>query len=282
MKRTVIFAVSLLAVVFGSVQCKSASDEELVAKFQADMQALVADYNAEIERISTDTTLTDDSRMEAIRECYDSTTGTLVDMGRDIIGKYPSKSVAVAALQEIYMFLEPDEAEALLNQIQSPADTAQLVVSLRESITAKKSTAEGKMFTDFTVVQDPDNAEESTVRFSDYVGKGKYVLVDFWASWCGPCKAEIPNIVSVYEKYAGDDFDVLSVAVWDDPEDTKAAAKEHGVVWNQIINAQQIPTDLYGIEGIPHIMLVGPDGTILKRDLRGEAIEEAVSEALGR
>ena len=82
MKRTVIFAVSLLAVVFGSVQCKSASDEELVAKFQADMQALVADYNAEIERISTDTTLTDDSRMEAIRECYDSTTGTLVDMGR--------------------------------------------------------------------------------------------------------------------------------------------------------------------------------------------------------
>ena len=282
MKRTVIFAVSLLAVVFGSVQCKSASDEELVAKFQADMQALVADYNAEIERISTDTTLTDDSRMEAIRECYDSTTGTLVDMGRDIIGKYPSKSVAVAALQEIYMFLEPDEAEALLNQIQSPADTAQLVVSLRESIASKKNTAEGKMFTDFTVVQDPDNAEESTVRFSDYVGKGKYVLVDFWASWCGPCKAEIPNIVSVYEKYAGDDFDVLSVAVWDDPEDTKAAAKEHGVVWNQIINAQQIPTDLYGIEGIPHIMLVGPDGTILKRDLRGEAIEEAVSEALGR
>ena len=282
MKRTVIFAVSLLAVVFGSVQCKSASDEELVAKFQADMQALVADYNAEIERISTDTTLTDDSCMEAIRECYDSTTGTLVDMGRDIIGKYPSKSVAVAALQEIYMFLEPDEAEALLNQIQSPADTAQLVVSLRESIASKKNTAEGKMFTDFTVVQDPDNAEESTVRFSDYVGKGKYVLVDFWASWCGPCKAEIPNIVSVYEKYAGDDFDVLSVAVWDDPEDTKAAAKEHGVVWNQIINAQQIPTDLYGIEGIPHIMLVGPDGTILKRDLRGEAIEEAVSEALGR
>lgn len=282
MKRTVIFAVSLFAVVFGSVQCKSTSDEELVAKFQADMQALVADYNAEIERISTDTTLTDDSRMEAISECYDSTTGTLVDMGRDIIGKYPSKSVAVAALQEIYMFLEPDEAEALLNQIQSPADTAQFVVSLRESIAAKKSTAEGKMFTDFTVVQDPDNAEESTVRFSDYVGKGKYVLVDFWASWCGPCKAEIPNIVSVYEKYAGDDFDVLSVAVWDDPEDTKAAAKEHGVVWNQIINAQQIPTDLYGIEGIPHIMLVGPDGTILKRDLRGEAIEEAVSEALGR
>ena len=86
----------------------------------------------------------------------------------------------------------------------------------------------------------------------------------------------------LYEKYKGDDFDVLSVAVWDKPEDTVKGAQEHGIVWSQIINAQQIPTDLYGIEGIPHIMLVGPDGTIIKRDLRGEAIGAAVAEALGR
>ena len=70
--------------------------------------------------------------------------------------------------------------------------------------------------------------------------------------------------------------------MWDKPEDTAKAAAEHGVVWSQIINAQKIPTDIYGIEGIPHIMLVGPDGTILKRDLRGADIEKAVAEALGR
>ena len=113
------------------------------------------------------------------------------------------------------------------------------------------------------------------------MGKGKYVLVDFWASWCGPCRAEMPNLRSVYEKYHGDDFDMLSVAVWDQPEATKVAAEEEGIVWNQIINAQHIPTELYGIEGIPHIILFGPDGTILKRNLRGEKIGEAVKEALG-
>jgi hypothetical protein len=75
---------------------------------------------------------------------------------------------------------------------------------------------------------------------------------------------------------------MLSVAVWDKPEDTVQAAKEENIVWNQIINAQQVPTDIYGIEGIPHIILFGPDGTIVKRNLRGSAIREAVAAAVAK
>ena len=90
----------------------------------------------------------------------------------------------------------------------------------------------------------------------------------------------MPNLRAVYEKYHGDKFDMLSVAVWDKLDDTIQAAKEENIVWNQIMNAQRIPTDIYGITGIPHIILFGPDGTILKRNLRGEAIGEAIAEAL--
>lgn len=133
----------------------------------------------------------------------------------------------------------------------------------------------GQMFVDFEATY-----EGKTMRLSDYVGKGRYVLADFWASWCGPCRMEVPNLIAVHNKYAGAKFTVLGIATWDEPADTKAAVDELGINYPQILNAQQAGSDAYGIEGIPEIILFAPDGTILARGLRGEAIEKAVSEAL--
>ena len=135
-----------------------------------------------------------------------------------------------------------------------------------------------RKFIDFTVEQ-PDGTK---VSLSDYVGRGKYILVDFWASWCGPCRREIPNIKNVYNQFHGEMFDIVSVAVWDKPEDSLQAIQEEGLVWNQIINAGRVPTDLYGIEGIPHLILFGPDGSVVADDIRGPEIGAAVAKALGR
>ena len=117
------------------------------------------------------------------------------------------------------------------------------------------------------------------VKLSDYVGKGKYILLDFWSPWCGPCRREMPNIKAVYDKYKGDKFDVVSIAVWErEPVDvTIETAAELGMDWNQINNGQREPAELYGVEGIPHLILFGPDGTILKRGFHGAEIEEVVS-----
>ena len=124
---------------------------------------------------------------------------------------------------------------------------------------------------------------------SDFVGKGKVMLVDFWSPWCPPCKAEIPNIKAVWEKYHGDDFDVLSVAVWEESRrmtwrNTIDTAKVYDMRWLQLNNGHQEPASLYGIEGIPHMILFDKDGTILKRgdDLRGAKTMKAVAEVLGR
>jgi len=139
----------------------------------------------------------------------------------------------------------------------------------------QQETSEGKQFKDFSA-----EYEGKVTKLSDYVGKGKYVLVDFWASWCGPCRAEIPNLINVYNKYKGDKFEVLGVATWDEPADTKKAIKELNIPYPQMMNAQKAGSDAYGISGIPQIILFGPDGKIVKRNLRGEALEKAVAEAL--
>lgn len=141
------------------------------------------------------------------------------------------------------------------------------VNKLVEAARNKAATQPGKKFVDFAVTND-----SITQRFSDYVGKGKPVLVDFWASWCGPCMRQAPVLKSLYEKYHDKGLNIVGVAVWDEPENTLAAIKSHGLTWPNIIGAQTIPTDLYGISGIPCIMLIGPDGTILSRDKQGDEL----------
>lgn len=140
----------------------------------------------------------------------------------------------------------------------------------------KEATSEGKPFVDFTV-ESPDGIH----KLSDYVGKGKPVLVDFWASWCGPCRREMPTLKRIYNEFgASKGLEVLGVAVWDEVPNTLKAIEELQLPWPQIIDAKTVPTDAYGIEGIPCIILFGPDGTILVRGKQGEDLYKAVSEAL--
>jgi len=243
------------------------------------------DYIAELDGLYTktfeamqalsETAGADATAYEKIDSLYDAfakESGVLLE---EAFRKHTDDSVAVYAVKYAMglEFLSPDEilehAKDLTGENAADPEIQEIIATL--DVYCK--TAEGKMFVDFTI----DLPNGRVTSFSDFVGNGKYCLVDFWASWCGPCRGEIPNIKKVYEEYGPKGLQVLSVAVWDKPEDTEAAAKELGIEWDQIINAQKIPTDLYGIKGIPHIILFGPDGTILKRNLRGSDIEKEVA-----
>jgi thiol-disulfide isomerase/thioredoxin len=144
----------------------------------------------------------------------------------------------------------------------------------------KTQSTVGQPFIDFTI--ENGNIDGSSVSLSDYVGKGKYVLVDFWASWCMPCREEIPNLKDVYSKYKGENFEMVSIAVWDKREDTMVAIKDEQMIWPQIVDAKTIPSDLYAIRGIPTIILFGPDGKILSYDLRGADIKTELAKIMGK
>lgn len=189
-------------------------------------------------------------------------------------------ALALEALQDIQAELSYTEVREIIAGLTPDVKNHKVIAQMMQTLDLVEGTSAGKMFTDFEIPQ-PDG---TVIKLSDYVGKGKYILVDFWASWCGPCKKEIPNIKKVYDKYHGPKFDVVSVAVWDKVADTQAAIKEKALEWNQIIDAKAIPTDLYGIKGIPELILFGPDGTILERGelLRGANMEPTIASYLDK
>ena len=268
--KVVIMKKSIIALFMASlaiVACKS--HEEKKAAFIQEVESIEEGFNQLIMEVYADSTLTDIEKNDKVNAAYEEAIAKYIEVNRKAIEKNRDNDIAVQALSYIYGELTNKEILEYVDMLSPQMQQDSSVVKIAEGARKALLTEEGAKFLDFTI----EDSDGQSVSFSDYVGKGKYVLVDFWASWCGPCKREIPNIRDAYQKYGPKGLEVLSVAVWDKPEDTKAAAAEHGVVWSQIINAQQIPTDLYGIRGIPQIMLFGPDGTILKRDLRGEGID---------
>lgn len=168
--------------------------------------------------------------------------------------------------------MAPQELEAFVAK-QPALQKSKRVSKLVDMNRRKLATGVGAKYTDFDV-----NGQ----KLSDYVGKdGKYLLVDFWASWCGPCRREIPVIKEILAANSSK-LNVLGVAVWDKIADTEKAIKELGITWPVILDAQQIPTDIYGISGIPCIMLIAPDGTIVSRDKQGADLKADVEKCLAQ
>jgi thiol-disulfide isomerase/thioredoxin len=111
--------------------------------------------------------------------------------------------------------------------------------------------------------------------------KGKVVLVDFWATWCGPCKTELPHVVAAYKKYHDKGFDVVAVSLDRDESDLRKFVEEKQIPWPQIFTGASEIADTFGIESIPTTFLVDADGKIAARDLRGDTLEKKLGELLG-
>ena len=200
-----------------------------------------------------------------------------VALADSVVRAWPDNLVGALALDDM-AYKDTARFMSLYNEASDMVKGFRYVANDYKTISILSNTAPGKMFLDYTVKG--GNPDGSDVSLSDYIGKGKYILLDHWASWCGPCKAEIPAIRKAYDAFKGDRFDVVSIACSDKREDTVKALSELDMPWNQILDAQKIPVELYGVATIPHLILFAPDGTIPKRGLRGEQIYSTLQELL--
>ncbi|MBQ5984178.1 MAG: TlpA family protein disulfide reductase, partial [Bacteroidales bacterium] len=145
-----------------------------------------------------------------------------------------------------------------------------MVAGRYESLTATKR----------TVIQlnpSGDDFIESNGNLSDFIGQGAYVLVDFWASWCGPCRDETPFVIKAYNDYKDKGLIVLGIPVEDKQDATKEAMKQLGIHYPQLLDPGAATlAEEYGVNGIPHLFLFGPDGKVLQDGMRGEGIDAAL------
>lgn len=173
-----------------------------------------------------------------------------------------------------------DSVELIYNKFTAPVKATEVARVIAKKIAERKAINVGGIAPNFTI---PDT-EGKPVSLTDY--KGKYVLVDFWASWCKPCRAENPNVIKAFNAYKDKNFTVLSVSIDDSVAKDKwlKAIEDDGIgKWTNVCElkgrASQI-SNLYHIESIPMNVLIDPSGKIVARNLRGEALQEKLANVL--
>lgn len=193
------------------------------------------------------------------------------------VANHPNSAVSLSIVAEWANQGDYDGAKVMYDQLSGKARQTAQGKRIAERLLILSRSFLGAQMPAFVQKNDKD----IPVKFADF--RGKYVLVDFWASWCGPCRAENPNVLEAYNRYKSKNFTVIGVSLDDNKANWQKAIQEDQMPWTQVSDLKGFKNEIglyYGIMSIPTTFLIDPDGKIIAKNLRGESLLEKLAELL--
>ena len=223
----------------------------------------------------------DSKRMDSLSAIFETPYNSIINQSNilmvDKISKNTNMYSSIMAIQA----LDPDKYSDLYKSLDAglskkfPKDKN--VIMFHEVVERMLSTNIGQFAPEISLPS-PDGKE---IALSSL--KGKLVLIDFWASWCGPCRKEMPNVIKIYSKFKNKGFEIYGVSLDQDKEKWMEAITKDGINWPQVSDLKywdNVAARIYNVQGIPYTVLIDKDGKIIAKNLRGQELEKKIAEVL--